>query len=68
MDKKWPPNQPCYQLLGVYLGLGKVKDAMTSHCVDGKEVGYTNAGYGLIPPMETQDIFFWRLARLVCID
>ena len=38
MDIQDPPNQPRYQLTRGLIGLDNEKDAMTSRCLDRKEV------------------------------
>ena len=38
MDTQDPPNRPCYQLTRGLTGLDNEKDAMTSGCLDRKEV------------------------------
>ena len=38
MDKQDPPTDPAISLLGVLTGLDNEKDAMTSCCLDRKEV------------------------------
>ena len=64
MDTR-PSHRPRYQLTRGLIGLDNEKDAMTSLCLDKKEVrGATlqvhSTGTG--QPVETQDVFFWRLA------
>ena len=60
-----PSLRPRYQLTRGLRGLDNEKDAMTSGCLDRKEVrgaiwGVHSTGTG--QPVETQDVFFWRLA------
>ena len=38
MDTQDPPTNPTISLLGVYICLDNEKDAMTSHCLDRKEI------------------------------
>ena len=38
MDTQDPPSPPRYQLTRGLIGLDNEKDAMTSHCLDRKEV------------------------------
>ena len=38
MDRLGPPNRPRYQLTRGFIGLDNEKDAMTSRCLDSKEV------------------------------
>ena len=65
MDTQDPPNQPRYQLTRGLRGLDNEKDAMTSTCLDRKEVRdaisrmhSTGTGW----PVATQDGFFCHLA------
>ena len=65
MDTQDPPTDPAISLLRGLIGLDNEKDAMTSGCLDRKEVrgaiwGVHSTGTG--QPVETQDVFFWRLA------
>ena len=65
MDTQDPPSQPRYQLTRGLRCLDNEKDAMTSGCLDRKEVrgaiwGVHSTETG--QPVETQDIFFWCLA------
>ena len=60
-----PSHRPRYLLTRGLIGLDDEKDAMTSGCLDTKEVrgaiwGVHITGTG--QPVETQDVFFWRLA------
>ena len=64
MDTQDPPNRPHYQLTMGVRGLDNKKDAMTSGCLDRKEVcgaiwGMHSTGTGR--PVATQDGFFCRL-------
>ena len=38
MDTQGPPNRPRYQLTRGFIGLDNEKDAMTSRCLDSKEI------------------------------
>ena len=38
MDRQGPPNRPCYQLTRGLTRTRHEKDAMTSRCLDSKEV------------------------------
>ena len=60
MDTQDPPNRPCYQLTRGLRGLDNENDAMTSACLDRKEVcgviwGMHSNGTGR--PVATQDGF-----------
>ena len=65
MDRQGPPNSPPINLLGVLIGLDNETDAMTSLCLDRKEVQCApwqmHIGTGW-PVFYIQDIFFWYLA------
>ena len=61
MDTQDPSNQPHYRLTRGLRGLDNEKDAMTSACLDRKEVrgaiwGMHTTGTGW--PVATQDVFF----------
>ena len=61
MDTQDPHTDPAISLLGVLIGLDNEKDAMTSRCLDRKEVPCAtwrvhSTGTGW--PVETQDVFF----------
>ena len=61
MDTQDPPNRPRYQLTRGLRGLDNKKDAMTSACLDRKEVRGTIWGVhstGTGRPVATQDVFF----------
>ena len=65
MDTQDPPNWPYYQLTKGLIGLDNKKDAMTSRCLDTKEVQCaTWRVQSSRPawPVETQDGFFCHLA------
>ena len=59
MDRQGPPNWPRYQ---------QWKIAMSSHCLDRKEVWFANAQNVTTQPVETQNDFFCSLASPICID
>ena len=61
MDTQDPPNRPRYQLTRGLRGLDNEKDAMTSGCLDRKEVRCAIWGMhstGTSQPVETLDVFF----------
>ena len=61
MDTQDPPNRPRYQLTGGLIGLYNEKDAMTSRCLDRKEVRHAIwrvHSTGPAWPVETQDVLF----------
>ena len=65
MDTQDCPNQPRYQFTRGLRGLDNKKDAMTSGCLDKKEVcgaiwGMRSTGTG--QPVATQDGFFCHVA------
>ena len=65
MDTQDPPNQPHYQLTRGLKGVDNEKDAMTSRCLDRKEVRCaTWQVHSTRPaqPVQTQDGFFCCLA------
>ena len=60
MDTQDPPTDPAISLLGVS-GLDNEKDAMTSRCLDRKEVRHATWRVHSTGPaqlVETQDVFF----------
>ena len=55
------PNRPCYQHTRGLIGLDNEKDAMTSRCLDRKEVRRATwrvHSTGPAWPVETQDVLF----------
>ena len=66
MDTQDPPSDPAISLLGGLRALDNEKDAMTSGCLDRKEVrgticGVHSTGTGRLE-FYIQDVFFWYLA------
>ena len=60
MDTR-PSHRPHYQFTRGLIGLDNKKDAMTSLCLDRKEVRHAIwrvHSTGLAWPVETQDVFF----------
>ena len=61
MDTQDPPTDPVISLLGVLISLDNEKDAMTSGCLDRKEVRCATWRVHSVRtgrPVETQDVFF----------
>ena len=61
MDTQDPPTDPAISFTRGLIGLDNEKDAMTSRCLDKKEVRHAIwrvHSIGPTWPVETQDIFF----------
>ena len=72
MDTQDPPNQPRYQLTRGLMSLDNEKDALTSHCLDRKEVRHAiwRVHYYLKdwPAGENTGCLFLTFSGPVCAD